>query len=108
MRRNENEFDDRSLAVLKRIELASISGSSSLSQTSVTEEERRRMIERLDESVLAEGDSDLEIETEVPPLESIISWEVIRHLKPKEKKRQEVVNGEFRVDEKFPENASKF
>jgi hypothetical protein len=79
--------------MLKRIELASVSGSSSLSQTSVTEEERRRMIEKLDETVLAEGDSDLEIETEVPALESLVSWEIIRHLKPKEKKRQEVVNG---------------
>uniref|UniRef100_A0AC34F3U0 Uncharacterized protein n=1 Tax=Panagrolaimus sp. ES5 TaxID=591445 RepID=A0AC34F3U0_9BILA len=97
-RRNENDFDDRSLAVLKRIELASVSGSSSLSQTSVTEEERRRMIEKLDETVLAEGDSDLEIETEVPPLESIVSWEIIRHLKPKEKKRQEVVNELFHTE----------
>lgn len=44
-----------------------------------------------------EEDSDLEVETEVPSLESILGWEVVRHLKPKEKKRQEVINGEYRV-----------
>lgn len=35
----------------------------------------------------------LEIETEVPSLESFVGWETVRRLKPKEKKRQEVING---------------
>lgn len=43
--------------------------------------------------VLAGSDSDLEAETECPLLEDMLDWETIRHLKPKEKKRQEVING---------------
>lgn len=70
---------------------ASISGSSSLS---IGEEEARRMLERAEKcAAAADGDSDLEVETEVPSIESIVNWEVLRHLKPKEKKRQEVING---------------
>lgn len=74
------------------------------------------MLERVEKSAIAEGDSDLEVpspssffpfcyltellsrfvqvDTEIPQLDAIINWETIRHLKPKEKKRQEVINGE--------------
>ncbi|VDN57809.1 unnamed protein product [Dracunculus medinensis] len=38
------------------------------------------------------------VETEVPSLESILGWEVVRHLKPKEKKRQEVINELFHTE----------
>jgi hypothetical protein len=37
----------------------------------------------------------VQIETEVPSLESLISWEVLKLMKPKEKKRQEVINGKL-------------
>ena len=94
-RRGELEYEDRPPALLRAIEMGSVSGSSSLSQASSNEEETRRMLEKIEQTALAEGDSDLEVETEVPPLESIISWEIIRHLKPKEKKRQEVINGNY-------------
>lgn len=67
--------------------------SSSLDETPADEEEVRRMIEGAEAIVLLDGDSDLEVETEVPSLESLVSWEVLKHLKPKEKKRQEVING---------------
>lgn len=39
------------------------------------------------------SDSDLETETDLPSLESIIPKEQFKKMKPKEKKRQEVING---------------
>jgi len=38
-------------------------------------------------------DPDLDTEVELPPLEAVIPKELLRKLKPKEKKRQEVING---------------
>uniref|UniRef100_A0A1I8BT26 Uncharacterized protein n=1 Tax=Meloidogyne hapla TaxID=6305 RepID=A0A1I8BT26_MELHA len=66
-----------------------------------SEEEARKMVELVERTAVADGDSDLEVETEVPSLESLVGWEVLKHLKPKEKKRQEVINGKFRI---FVEN----
>ncbi|XP_055865992.1 rho guanine nucleotide exchange factor 11-like isoform X9 [Biomphalaria glabrata] len=40
-------------------------------------------------------DSDLDVDTELPPLKSVLGEEVCRKLKPKEKKRQEVINELF-------------
>uniref|UniRef100_F1KQK1 Rho guanine nucleotide exchange factor 12 n=1 Tax=Ascaris suum TaxID=6253 RepID=F1KQK1_ASCSU len=79
-------------------DLASISGSSSMSHASMGEEEARRMLEKIEKTAVADGDSDLEVETEIPPLDSFVGWEVIRHLKPKEKKRQEVINELFHTE----------
>lgn len=62
------------------------------------EEVSRKMFEHVAEIIVVDNDSDLEIETEVPPLESVLSWEVLRHLKPKEKKRQEVINELFHTE----------
>jgi len=39
------------------------------------------------------NDSDLETEADLPSLEAMIPKELLRKLKPKEKKRQEVING---------------
>lgn len=55
------------------------------------------MLERTQTSSISEDDSDMEVETEAPPLEQLVGWDVIRHLKPKEKKRQEVINGTVRA-----------
>ena len=38
-------------------------------------------------------DSDLETEPEMPPTDTIIAKEVYKKLKPKERKRQDVING---------------
>jgi len=38
-------------------------------------------------------DPDFDTEVELPPLEAVIPKELLRKLKPKEKKRQEVING---------------
>ena len=38
-------------------------------------------------------DSDFEAEIELPPLDTIIPKDILRKLKPKEKKRQDVLNG---------------
>lgn len=40
-----------------------------------------------------EDDKDLEIESDMPALETVIQKDVLKKLKPKEKKRQEVING---------------
>lgn len=38
-------------------------------------------------------DSDLDVEPELPHLTKVISEDLLRKMKPKEKKRQEVING---------------
>uniref|UniRef100_A0A914MQN2 Uncharacterized protein n=1 Tax=Meloidogyne incognita TaxID=6306 RepID=A0A914MQN2_MELIC len=63
-----------------------------------SEEEARKMVELVERTAVADGDSDLEVETEVPSLESLVGWEVLKHLKPKEKKRQEVINELFHTE----------
>lgn len=40
-------------------------------------------------------DSDLEVETDIPKLETIVGEDLMKHWKPKEKKRQEIINGDF-------------
>ncbi|KAI1707836.1 regulator of G protein signaling-like domain-containing protein [Ditylenchus destructor] len=86
----------QSPALVRAMELSA--GGSTSSQASINEEEQRLMMERVEKTVIVDGDSDLEIETEVPSLESLVSWEVLRHLKPKEKKRQEVINELFHTE----------
>lgn len=41
-------------------------------------------------------DSDLEAEVEAPNWQEGIEWEVVQTMKPKEKNRQDVINGWFR------------
>lgn len=99
--RSEADSDEKSGSVpISRtpLDLASVSGSSSISHPSVGDDEARRMLEKVEKSAMTEGDSDLEVETEIPSLESFVGWEVIRHLKPKEKKRQEVINELFHTE----------
>jgi len=62
----------------------------------------RRMFLRLsdfssNEQVPAQLDSDFETEAELPPLDSFISKDFLKKLKPKEKKWHEVVNGKYCV-----------
>ena len=40
-------------------------------------------------------DSDFEVESELPPLVTVISKEDLHKMKPKERKRQEIINGSF-------------
>ncbi|GMT35919.1 hypothetical protein PFISCL1PPCAC_27216, partial [Pristionchus fissidentatus] len=70
-------------------DIQSVSGASSISH----DDDVRRLI-----SAMTENDSDMEVDTEVPTLESLVSWDVVRHLKPKEKKRQEVINELFHTE----------
>ncbi|CAD6188667.1 unnamed protein product [Caenorhabditis auriculariae] len=81
------------------IDLQSVSASSSCSHTSIPIDEELQMKRPIQFVALVDNDdSDLEIETEAPPLEQLVGWEVIRHLKPKEKKRQEVINELFHTE----------
>lgn len=82
-------------ALIRAMELSASKTQQSIS-SSTDAEETKKMLERVERTIIADGDSDLEVETEVPSLESMISWEILKHLKPKEKKRQEVING--RID----------
>uniref|UniRef100_A0A915IEQ3 Uncharacterized protein n=1 Tax=Romanomermis culicivorax TaxID=13658 RepID=A0A915IEQ3_ROMCU len=47
---------------------------------------------------LATSDSDLEIENDIPRLEDVLHWDIVKLLKPKEKKRQEVINELFHTE----------
>uniref|UniRef100_A0A915DQH6 Rho guanine nucleotide exchange factor 12 n=1 Tax=Ditylenchus dipsaci TaxID=166011 RepID=A0A915DQH6_9BILA len=100
-RSTTTNFMAQSPALIRAIELSggfgSVAGSSS-GPSSINEEEHRLLMERVERTVIVDGDSDLEVETEVPSLESLVSWEVLRHLKPKEKKRQEVINELFHTE----------
>lgn len=42
-----------------------------------------------------ENDSDFEVENELPPLESIYPKDVYKKLRPKDRKRLEVINGKI-------------
>ena len=46
-----------------------------------------------------QDDSDFDVEAELPTLDATIPKEVIKKLKPKEKKRQEVINGKLKQSE---------
>uniref|UniRef100_A0A158R527 Guanine nucleotide exchange factor n=1 Tax=Syphacia muris TaxID=451379 RepID=A0A158R527_9BILA len=81
-----------------RTEFNVATASSSASHNLSTVDDGKTVTENNDKSNTVDGDSDLEVESEIPPLESFVSWEVIRHLKPKEKKRQEVINELFHTE----------
>ena len=42
-----------------------------------------------------QDDSDFDVEPELPSLKEVLGDETVRKLKPKEKKRQDVINGWF-------------
>lgn len=42
-------------------------------------------------------DSDFDVEPELPSLKQVLGEETVRKLKPKEKKRQDVINGKCQV-----------
>jgi len=42
---------------------------------------------------LLQYDSDLDTESDLPPLDDVIPKEMLKKLKPKEKKRQDIING---------------
>ncbi|KAF1747163.1 hypothetical protein GCK72_023624 [Caenorhabditis remanei] len=109
---DECDIGDRKLKYLERrslesssrmaIDLQSVSAASSCSHHSgsvVTDDDICvRRTTTLQFSRFMDGDSDFELETEATPLEQLIGWDVIRHLKPKEKKRQEVINELFHTE----------
>ncbi|VDM93070.1 unnamed protein product, partial [Litomosoides sigmodontis] len=103
-RRAQSDMDNNNKALLVTTlsrcphDAISLSGSSSLSHASGGEEEVRKLMDKIDKNALFDGDSDLEVETEVPSLESFAGWEIVRRLKPKEKKRQEVINELFHTE----------
>ncbi|KAL3115452.1 hypothetical protein niasHT_020125 [Heterodera trifolii] len=75
-----------------------LAGTSSTSCVELNAEaEERRLVELVEKFDMDWG-SDLEVDTEIPSLESLVSWEILKHLKPKEKKRQEVVNELYQTE----------
>nr|AAR30497.1 RhoGEF [Caenorhabditis elegans] len=109
---DESDIGDRKSKYLERrslesssrmaIDLQSVSAASSCSHHSgsvaMDDDICVRRTTTLQFSRFMDGDSDFEIETEATPLEQLIGWDVIRHLKPKEKKRQEVINELFHTE----------
>ncbi|GFR83247.1 rho guanine nucleotide exchange factor [Elysia marginata] len=84
--------------MFKAINQSGSSSASSLSNRSV--ESPSQSVEGMNSNpdvmrALHEADSDLEVEPELPPLQSVLGDDVLRKLKPKEKKRQEVINELF-------------
>ncbi|CAB3399866.1 unnamed protein product [Caenorhabditis bovis] len=109
---DESDDRDRRLRLLESksmentnrmaVDLQSVSAASSCSHQSslvaTDDESYVRKTTTLQFSSFMDGDSDFELETEATPLEQLVGWDVIRHLKPKEKKRQEVINELFHTE----------
>lgn len=68
-------------------DIRSVSGSSS---HSINQDEAKHMIERVD--AICDDDSDLEADVDIPPLDQIISYQVLKRIDPKLRKLQESVN----------------
>lgn len=74
------ESDAEAALTAKSSELRSVSGSSAIS-----------VVEGLLD--IAENDSDLEVDVDIPPLEQFISYQVLKRMDPKQRKLQESING---------------
>ncbi|XP_059176336.1 rho guanine nucleotide exchange factor 12-like isoform X3 [Physella acuta] len=78
----------------KALSQSGSSSASSISNRSI--ESPSNSTDRInDVSRLVHDDSDLDVDTELPSLKSVLGEENLRKLKPKEKKRQEVINELF-------------
>ncbi|XP_067675120.1 rho guanine nucleotide exchange factor 11-like isoform X5 [Haliotis asinina] len=86
--KSDVDMDDNTIKALNQ---SGSSSTSSLSNRSV--ESPSNSTETVHE--LIANDSDLDVESELPSLKSILGEDVIKKLKPKEKKRQEVLNELF-------------
>ncbi|KAH9492855.1 Rho guanine nucleotide exchange factor 11 [Bulinus truncatus] len=71
------------------------SQSSSASSSNRSIESPINSIDTIIDSNKMPYDSDLDVDTELPPLKSVLGEDVCKKLKPKEKKRQEVINELF-------------
>ncbi|XP_046548246.1 LOW QUALITY PROTEIN: rho guanine nucleotide exchange factor 11-like [Haliotis rubra] len=86
--KSDVDMDDNTIKALNQ---SGSSSTSSLSNRSV--ESPSNSTETVHE--LIANDSDLDVESELPSLKSLLGDDVIKKLKPKEKKRQEVLNELF-------------
>ncbi|KAI6177629.1 hypothetical protein M3Y97_00928700 [Aphelenchoides bicaudatus] len=68
-------------------DIRSVSGSSS---HSIGQDEAKHMLERVE--AMCEEDSDLDADVDIPPLDQIISWQVLKRIDPKLRKLQESIN----------------
>ena len=81
--------------------LASGSSSSSI-KSSESPSTSVEAVNNIPQSV--DNDSDFDVEAELPPLKEVLSEEVYRKLKPKEKKRQDVINELFYTEKTHVKN----
>ena len=56
-------------------------------------DEARLMLERVE--AIAADDSDVNADVDVPPLDQVIGWQLLKRIDPKLRKLQEGVNGSF-------------
>ncbi|XP_041372908.1 rho guanine nucleotide exchange factor 11-like isoform X4 [Gigantopelta aegis] len=85
--KSDVEMDDNTVKALNQ------SGSSSTSSLSNRSLESPNALQETMNEITA--DSDFEVDTELPPLKKVLGDDVMKKLKPKEKKRQEVLNELF-------------
>ncbi|KAI6235154.1 hypothetical protein M3Y95_00021200 [Aphelenchoides besseyi] len=78
---------ENSLVHTRGLDVRSVSGSSS---QSINPDEARHMLERVE--AMAEDDSDLDADVDIPPLDQVISWQVLKRIDPKLRKLQEGIN----------------
>jgi hypothetical protein len=74
----------------RALDIRSVSGSSS---HSINQAEAQQMLDRVD--AICDDNSDLEMDTDIPALDQIINWQVLKRIDPKLRKLQESINGEF-------------
>ncbi|KAI6240088.1 hypothetical protein M3Y99_00493700 [Aphelenchoides fujianensis] len=84
---NAESDAESSLVGARGLDIRSVSGSSS---QSINPDEARHMLERVE--AMAEEDSDLDADVDIPPLDQVISWQVLKRIDPKLRKLQEGIN----------------
>ncbi|XP_064651024.1 uncharacterized protein LOC135502270 isoform X5 [Lineus longissimus] len=103
VRRSKSDVASDDSSVMKALNQSEASSSSSsLSAKSESPSNSREVLPPL--SVSHEDDSDFEVEDELPQLDAILSTHVLKKLKPKEKKRQEVINELFYTERSHVRN----
>ncbi|KAJ8316065.1 hypothetical protein KUTeg_006079 [Tegillarca granosa] len=97
---NDVDMDENALKALNN---SGSSSTSSISNKSVESPSNSMdAVNNIIQSVA--DDSDFDIETELPPLKDIFPEDVFRKLKPKERKRQEVINELFYTEKSHVRN----
>ncbi|CAD5222595.1 unnamed protein product [Bursaphelenchus xylophilus] len=86
------EYEENATVSVKGLDVKSISGSSAISVNA------DGMLD------IAANDSDLEMEVDLPPLDQIISWQILKRIDPKLRKLQESINEFYHTERSHVRN----